>query len=269
MSLREQIRTANNNHSIKEAVIAVFLVNPIIKPERFQKLIEGDFANEFHQFETLNQVNVQFKNEIGKQPDFIKELRTNVGFKFSKFNKGKNEKVLQGLNEINRTFISYHSLDYTRWVNFLNEFIHIVKTISNYHRELFVSALSIHYIDEFEWIGKDELDLRTIFNGDGEYLPNEFFNSKVSNYSLVTEKISDGRKYLDRLEIVVESQITHTIRVSHNVTLPLEDVIDLANLINEDFFLDILNKGHLHNKEILHDILRPAIKELINLTPNP
>jgi hypothetical protein len=46
MSL-EAISPINKDHSIKEAVISLFLANPIIKPERFQKIIENEFKDKF------------------------------------------------------------------------------------------------------------------------------------------------------------------------------------------------------------------------------
>ena len=58
-----KVRPVREKHSIKEAVITTFLAAPIIKPERFQELISDKFKDVFHQFETLNQVQFQLKQE--------------------------------------------------------------------------------------------------------------------------------------------------------------------------------------------------------------
>jgi len=50
------ISPISNEHFIKEVVISLFLANPIIKPERFQQLIETDFKDKFQKFEPLSQV---------------------------------------------------------------------------------------------------------------------------------------------------------------------------------------------------------------------
>ena len=66
MSISEKIQPIKKSHSIREAVISVFLQNPIIKPERFQSLIDGEFKDIFQQFDPLSQVKVQIKSEKGE-----------------------------------------------------------------------------------------------------------------------------------------------------------------------------------------------------------
>jgi hypothetical protein len=116
MSLEEKLKPINKEHSIKEAVIGLFLATPIVKPSRFQELIEKEFSSIFQQFEPLAQFQFQVKPQPGNlniQPG----PQNDVGFKFTSFKKGTPEKILQGFNDSgnSRNFISYHTLNYTRW----------------------------------------------------------------------------------------------------------------------------------------------------------
>lgn len=268
MSLETIINPAGKNHSIKEAVISLFLANPIIKPERFQQLIELDFKDRFQKFETINQVELQVQNPVGGLPTLNQQILSNVGFKFQSFEKGLNVKALQGINERARNFISYHSLDYTRWQSFYSDYLDVIKIVSKFHPELFVTALSLHYIDQFSWISAEPIDLNKLFNKGGNYIPNDFFSSTVNNYSIVTEKYIDGELYVNRLEIKIEHNIRPMITISHNVTQPLKDVVELRELLASEKFTTILNTSHTHNKEILFDILTFDVKEMIKLKMN-
>jgi len=265
MSLEMTISPINKDHSIKEAVISLFLASPIIKPERFQQLIENDFKDKFQEFENVNQLEFQFQNIVGSPPTLNQQVLPNAGFRFLAFEKGINVKVLQGINEKARSFVSYHSLNYTRWKQFYEDYSNVISTISKFHPEFFVTAFSLHYIDQFLWLSEKEIDLDNIFNKDVNYIPNEFFNSSVNNYSIITEKDLDGYSHIDRLEINIERKVRPMITVSHNVTRPLNDVIQLKDLLVEDKFSKILNACHLHNKEVLFEILTPEVKDIINL----
>jgi uncharacterized protein (TIGR04255 family) len=265
MSLETTISPINKDHSIKEAVISLFLASPIIKPERFQQLIENDFKDTFQKFENVSQFEFQVQNILGSSPMLNQQVMQNAGFKFLAFDKGNNVKVLQGINEKVRNFVSYHSLNYTRWKQFYEDYSNVISVISKFHPEFFVTAFSLHYIDQFLWISEKGIDLDLVFKKDVNYIPNEFFNSSVNNYSIITEKELDGYINIDRLEINIDRKIRPMISISHNVTRPLNDVIQLKDLLEGDTFSKILNACHLHNKEILSEILTPEVKDIIKL----
>ncbi len=266
MQINNQIKPYNPNHSIKEAVISVFLSNPIIKPLRFKSLIETDFKDKFQQFEPLKQIKFKFLGEISNSNRPEQHITEEAGFRFSHFENGIKKTVLQGLNEDHRQFISFHSFEYTSWKDFLNNFKFAITSLSNFQSDLFVTAISLHYIDEFNWIdSSNPIDSRVIFNQTSKIIPLIFYNSINSQFNLITEHIENNKKYFNRIEISTESNFSQIIQISHNISQALDDVITLKDLISLEILEEILSTAHSKNKELLQDILTPEIKELINL----
>src|SRR5580658_8236865 len=234
MPLIEKVRPFNATHSIKEAVISLFIENPIIKADRFKELIDREFKEKFQLFEPLMAFQLQFKNPM-VQPFKIDstEIQNNIGFKFTSFERGSPVRVLQGQNDNlnNRTFISYHTLNYSRWDPFYKDYIEVIKIVAKHNPDLFITAVSLHYIDQFFWTDESPIDLKIIFNRDASSIPKDFFASIVSNYSIITQKqISTNTNYLDRLEIIIDHLIKPSITISHNVTQPFADLLNLNNL---------------------------------------
>lgn len=260
-----KVHPVNGGHSIKEAVISTFLSAPIIKPERFQELINTSFKDVFHQFETINQVQFQIKNEKGLIQNTGTNLISNRGFKFSAFKNGKLQKVLQAVNEETRSYISYHSLDYNRWKDFFEDYLEYIKAILGFHPNIFIDGISLHYIDEFHWENPQLEDLDEIFDRECSFLSKEFFKSLKTTYIIAMEQIKDDAKYLDRLEIKADPTINPLISISHNVTQPFNEPIDLLEFIKSEQFGETLMAAHLHNKKILKCLLKQKIKDLINL----
>ena len=265
MSLSDLITPCNKDHSIKEAVITLFLANPIIKPARFKKLIENEFKDKFQQFQALSNIEIQVQNRPNSTANFSQQVLNDAGFKFLGFSNGGASKVLQALNEKQRNFISFHYLQYSRWANFYEDFIETIKVISNQHPDLFVTAVSLHYIDQFFWKGQLPIDLKQVFKEGGDYLPKEFFKSQISNYTIVTNKLIDEKKYFNRLEITIQENIVPGITISHNISQTYSDVVDLGELLTMPEFGTTLEQEHVHNKAILKDILQPTIIEAIKL----
>ena len=262
------LRPFSQNHSIREAVISIFLVNPIIKPERFEQLISNGFNDDFHLYEATNAVQIQFKqnaNGFSPQP----EQQPNIGFRFLGFANGKIGRMLQGTNDLNRTFISYHSFAYTRWNQFLDDYLKYLKIITNFQSDIFVRAVSVHYIDELNWISNSAMDLTKVFNDEAKYMSKAFLeSSNTSNFMYSTEKTdSSNCLTMDRLEIKVDNKNNKNIIISHNITKQFNDFENLSTLIDSDqsFFKSSLQDLHNYNKKILSDILNENVKTLINL----
>lgn len=265
MTLTEKIKPINGSHSIKEAVISIFLVNPILKPERFQTLIETELSEDFQRFEDVGRFQVELNHEKGITNPAV-QVFNNIGFKLSQFEKGRPQRILQGINEEQRTFISYHSLGYSRWKPFFEEFKKSIKALSKVQSDLFVSAYSLHYIDEFLWIDEtNSIDLKLIFKDDNTTFPKVIFDCKNANYSLITEKEINNIKYNDRLEITLDSNIKPFIRISHNITRTLDDIYDFKSFVEEEKFEDVITLVHEANKRLLKDILTSDILKMINL----
>lgn len=263
--LKSILRPVNDSHSIKEAVITLFLPNPIIKPERFEILIKDKFKDKFQKFEKVSQVQFQFKgNDGGSIESSLPQITENVGFKFQRFEEGKIVNALQGMNEVIRNFISYHTLNYSDWDKFFPDFKEVITAISNFHGDLFVNAFSLHYIDEFEWSEKSNIIPQKVFNENSTLLPKEFFSSHLNNYQFTTVK-KNRFEYFDRLEIKVDERPKKFITISHNVIVNYNEFIDLKELIQSNELKEALDHAHLLNKQTLVNILNKDVCELIKL----
>ncbi len=263
--LKEVLKPVSGKHSIKEAVITLFLATPIIKPERFEVLIKEQFKETFQKFESFGQVQIQFKGkEGGKVETTAPVTQENVGFKFQRFEDGKTVVALQGINDLLRNFISYHSLNYSKWTSFRTDFKTVIGIISNFHPNLFVNAFSLHYIDEFIWDSKTEIETVKIFNEESTLLPKEFFGCRLNNYQFTTIK-NNKFEYFDRLEIKVEETAKKIITISHNVIQNLNDNFALDELIKNADFEEMLDIAHTHNKKTLVNILTKEVCDLIDI----
>ena len=268
MSSLSSLKASNGEHSIKEAVISLFLANPIVKPERFGSLIEGSFSNDFQQYEPVHFFKVEFKNFNGLLETKPASIDNNAGFRFTRFSKGKPATILQSRNEDQRTFISFHTFDYSRWDPFFLDFQDIIKRLSENQSNLFVKAFSLHYIDEFNWIDPvTPVPVSEIFNNESVILPSEFFNSLVNQYQITSQKKVEDYVYIDRLEININktAQSISNIFISHNITQTINDVQELSDLIQNSLFLDMLQKAHEHNKDVLKSVLKEEVKNNIGL----
>jgi len=263
--LETVLKPVSGNHSVKEVVITLFLANPIVKPERFEALIKDKFKDKFHKFDKVNQFQFQLKGKEGGSVESAPpSILENVGFKFHRFEEGKTVTALQGVNEVLRNFISYHSLDYSDWDLFFPDFKSILIEVANFHPELFVNAFSLHYIDEFVWDSNEEINPTKVFNDKSTLLPNEFFSCRLNNYQLTTVK-KDTFEYFDRLEIQVEDRPKKFITISHNIIHTLNDSVVLNKLIESAQLKNMLDHAHLLNKRTLVSILTKEVCNLIKI----
>lgn len=264
MSLESTIKPINGRHSIKEAVLSVFIPNPIIKPERLKGLLDDEFKDIFQRFDIISQFVAEIKNDKGVFSNKIKPPE-NVGVQYSSFKEGKIEKVLQCQNQEKRNFIAYHDLNYTRWTDFFERFRQLMGSISKFEPSIFINGFSLHYIDEFLWINTSEIDCSVVFDEKSKYLPREFFKPGKTDYTLTTERLLSNQSTIsDRLQIKVEPAVVPKISISHSITQPLADFAQLSHVISNEFS-DYFNVVHSNNKELLKDILKPEVCKLIGI----
>jgi len=266
MDLQQKIKPINEKHSIKEAVLSVFIENQIIKPERFRGLLDKELKDDYQHFNVVSNLKFTIKqNNSGIVPASNSET---IGFRFSAFKNGKLDRIFQAINEENRNAISFHCLNYTRWADFFMEFKNLMRSLASFQPGYFVNAISLHYIDQFEWLDDSiAIDPALIFKKETDYLPAEFFRSSKTQFLIVTEKdfINPfSPKVYDRIEIVVSANDRPIITISHNVTVPLSELIDLSSIAdsyNEELFANV----HKRNKEFLRNILNLDICSMIKI----
>lgn len=262
MPVSEFIKPISGKHSIKEAAITIFLANAVTNPSAYKNLLDNQFKGVFNKFEMLDQITVRF--DPGEESKF--DRFPNAGFKFSNIENDRVQTVLQCRNEPERSFFSFHTLDYDRWTPFLESFIKTISTIGDIHGEILAKAYSLHYVDQFVWIGDSPIDFKTIFNENSGLLPKEFFSSVNKNYSWLKEKKAEDLEYFDRLEINTDNSKTPLISISHNAIRRLDDILNISELIKRAEFSTLLNHAHSYNKETLGDLLKSDVKTLIKLT---
>ncbi len=265
-TISNKVYPIKEKHSIREVVISLFLLNPILKPERFKELISSGYKDVFQQFGPISQFQVQLQKGDSVDKAQLKHEQ-NAGFKFTSFREGKIDRVLQGINEPQRTFISFHNLDYEHWIPFFNDYKKNITILSKVQSDMFVKAYSLHYIDELLWIDENSpLDKTLILKRNLEKIPGDFFTSQKPTFSLISEKEIGQSTYFDRVEIKVNSSQQTSLVISHNVTENLDDAIQLNELFQSGFEQKIEDM-HSYNKEMLGNLLQENVQTLIGLKP--
>ncbi len=269
MDLLQYLKPCNENHSIKEAVITVFLENEIAYPKGFQKLIQSHYKDVFQRFELINEVTIDSSNEH-KITKKIEE----IGFEFSSYQEGKLKNILRGFNEKdeNRYRLSYHTLKYNRWTDFNEEFYTYMKFLPEIQQPLRVKSFGVYYIDDFFWENKKmRIPTETIFNVAHNMIPTYFVESNNAMLSLAKEHFTNiaTNPYLERFDIQMSSislsPDNPSIRITHHVTQDLVDLVDLSTFLEQHEYKKMLQDAHNHNKNVMKGILTQEVLSMIQL----
>jgi len=262
-SIKKILQPHNKKHSIKEVVISIFLADQINLTE-FKNLNLPNFSDSLPKMEALKKVKTSEKDLKTSVENSVNSKVEIIGRRFVAKQNGKVTKLFQAVNETNRTFISYHDLDYGRWNPFLSEYTEYIKIIADYWDNTKVKAFSLQYVDEFTWIKDGKVDYSAIFDPQSKYLPDAFFDSLSVSFNLLTEKIYATNIYYDRIDINIGSN-SKKIVVTHNITRLLNEDTLLKSLISQRDFIEILNWSHKQNKDILTNIFNEQVSKLIGL----
>ncbi|MGV3684383.1 MAG: TIGR04255 family protein [Daejeonella sp.] len=263
------LRPISSKHSIREAVITLFLSEPITEIPDFKSELAKSLTNEFPAMQDLHEIGIQFKLEKDKAGvQESQPINNNNGFRLLNIFEGKTTGVLQAINDQHRNFISVHTFSYIRWENFFPETVGYLKAIAEIKGELKVKAVSIHYIDEFKWIAESDIDPKIVFNSDSQYISSVLLNPSIrSQTNYLIEKQEGDLKYFEGLGLLLDNKAAKKIEISHNTISEFREPQTLESLLNEDLenFLGIFNSLHKYNKLMLDDILLDEVKTLINM----
>ncbi|MEX0968510.1 MAG: TIGR04255 family protein [Bacteroidia bacterium] len=244
---------------MKEAVISLFLKEPLPNPECFESL--KPILN-FDQIEYLNFVSFPFKFEKGTLSAKPPLTNDKLGFKLIAFKNGLIDHVLQGLNNPDHTILSFHTLMYKSWTDFLAAYKNKVSKAFDIINGNPIYAVSLHYIDEFMWKSKGAIPQQAIFKKSNKVLPDDFYNSINSEFLRTTE--TDQGKY-DRLHVKVNSkELQPMLIISHNLTQILPEAEPIRGPLDKDV-LESLELAHTSNKETLRQILKLNVQNKIGL----
>ncbi len=256
-------------HSIKEAVLVLFLASKIIKPNEYECLITKNevIKKDFQRFEPQSTTHVKIE---GTHINIQQE--ENAGFAFTSFNKGKPDKLLRGINQENRFLYSFHLFDYKNWQTFKDDFVKYIDILGDHQPGAYVQAYGLTYLDEFTWDNdsneKNEFSAELVFNEKSDYLPKHFFEPKNVTYSMTSgsESSDKNNKYSNRIDIVITDKLlAKSIAISHNQTIMLPSVVELKELINSAEFNRELNSIHDENKNVLKNLLTDGVCRKINI----
>ena len=160
----EYLKPCHEENSIKEVVITIFLKESIKNIHLYRSLIESTLKDDFSECQDIFSKYFEIGLDSNPAPsEFDSNLPILSGLRFIK-RKGNNiSRLAQIINDQKRTFISYHSLDYHRWNDFLDDALRVLNNFVLFDNLNNANALSLHYIDEFTWDSKDEMPLDDIF----------------------------------------------------------------------------------------------------------
>jgi uncharacterized protein (TIGR04255 family) len=257
---QEGLRPIKNRHSIREAVISVFLQSPIPSPLRFKNLLSNEIP-EFQKFDPVNLFTLELRHEPGQKSSKYAES-PDIGFRLTKLSSGDPEFIIQGINEGQRQFFSFHFLNYSSWSDFIELTKKYLSLLSKFQPGLQMIAFSLHYVDEFDW-ELEKLSPSKIFNNTSNLLPQHFIDSNNSKFSFLIEKIRNGDTYIDRLDLEVSSN-TEKVILSNNLIKELPNGTLPDELFSDNIF-SLLEFFHVQNKENLRQILSNDVLSLIGL----
>lgn len=259
------LKPFHENHSIKEAIITLFLSESLSEIESYTKLLKKGFEDVFSKAE-----NIYSRKIVVSKTEFNTEDKQIVGFQFNKYTEeGEISLTLRGVsNSDNQSFLTISNLNYNSWSLFKKESIGIFKKLSEFVPYLKIEAFNLHFIDQFLWLSDEEqVPIKLIFSEKSDLLSKDFFESNNSFFVLNTEKKNNDLDFIhfDRIDIRVDNKVKIPISLSHNVAIPFDKAYELEYLLNSKKFSRRLDWAFEQNKILLGSLLTNPVLEKINL----
>lgn len=253
----------SKTHSISRVIANIFLPQALIKPENVFSKLTGENSLVNYQKKglassktiNLDQNNFQISND---------EV---AGFVFEEFNSiGKSVNVLkvENLNNKTKAQINFETREYTRWSNFKERYFHDLKVLSNVF-EIYIDAIALSYVDEFIWSSSLKIPVEEIFNTSSELLNTSFTKSHNGTLVIISQsERKQGEQFQEEKTEILFNNDAKRVIVNHTYAIKLEDFM----LYDESEAVELFDKAHLKNKELLNKIFTTSIKASINLSDN-
>lgn len=267
--VKDKLIPYTESHSISEVIFSLFLVQPLIKPERFEKIFQAEnntLQNYFQEFKPIisQEFGFTFNNE--NSPTVDPRANKIVGFEFRKFAEGKLKKVFNLNNEPN-PILAIHDLEYSRWAVFYPEIDKIINGFKNFDSNMYIRGIGISYVDQFTWNDKNYPDIKSIFKSN-KYLPEIIFESKNNlNFSTNHTRVVEDCLYSENINVNINriTKGSFNISIIHNAIENIIDFKSLDDLFKDNFLKECSTKVHNLNKDLLKTILQDDVLSLINL----
>jgi len=267
--IKDKLIPFSKDHSISEVIFTLFLVQPLILPERYGKILETEgntLSNYFQEFKKI--VSQEFGFMFNQENTPVIDSKNNskiVGFEFRKFSEGKLKKVFRLNNEPNPMLV-IHDLEYTRWADFYTDIDLIFNGVNDFDQNIFVRGIGISYIDQFTWNDNVYPEIKSIFK-ENKYLPNLVFEARNNlNFSTNHNREVEKCIYAENISVNINqvSENSFNISLIHNAVENIE-LISLNDLLKGPLFKDLSTKIHNLNKDLLKDILKEDVLDIIHL----
>ena len=253
----------SGKHSISKVVAAIHLPQELLMLEGlFSKLNFDSKISKKYQKRALT---VSKTIQIGKEDVNVSNEIVN-GFLFEEFDeRGMTKNVLKFENFLNtqKAQLIFECNSYDRWEHFVNQLIKDVVTINKLN-PILVEAISLMYIDEFEWISenKEEINLDMLFCIDGDKSLAKLKNTYNGGFTMFSQNRFDPKKgrLEERTEIYTNNDINR-VSIAHTCAVRFPTVMQFD-------YADIKSKfegEHLKNKEVLKLLLTENIQKQVGL----
>lgn len=263
----------SQNHSIKEASAAIFLLSPLVDPRKFV-----DFSKEnqilygaFNKHRIIRKRQQTFESE---EKDVQEKNDSEAGFSLMQNDIHDNTlSIFQGINEsTNRTYISFHELQYIRWANFKTKFFQIIEGFEPMLQDYCADAIGLTYKDEFISNDNNPFPYELLFKSNTEYIPSIIFKEQNTDaeISLTLNMRKSGYRFLVKLHILpISNKDKVGVRINHTAVCVLNTSENSENIpvsFKNTNLMDVLQASHELNKDLLKSILTDEVIEIINLT---
>lgn len=265
MSLDKVLKLASEGHSIKEVVVAFFIIPPIVDSNSYKGLVSPEFPS----FKLIKKNKLNFVVNSKDNKFVTNNIELDGGFRLEKFKDGEVTDVIQGLKDEKRSFFSFNTLKYLKWTSFKDDVKKYSKHIASIENH-YVMAYSLQYTDEFIYTDGQQYNPDAFFKKGSSRVPNDIFKGKTVDYDLKLElSESSDKRQNEGIKInIVERGPSKVITLVNSITYIIDRAPkQMSNLVsddNGDFDMD-LEAAHKKNKELLQEILSEEVCKLIHL----
>jgi len=270
MDLNKLYLYASNN-ALSEATLALFIEQPLVKLEEFELLLKDDLKELFQEFNLQVSKTVSFS--VSKSKISVEDNIT--GFLINGYEDGKKRWVLQAKPTHPYYSISIHCLLYKGWSDYKEILLEILKKISTLRKGIFTRALSLTYVDQFNWLEEEFPSANLIFK-DSKFLPKSIFDSnKPWQFGLEikherTYKEKHTLEYLNKIETFIRKvdEANYNIGLIHNTVCEIQEIETIENLLSQKAFNEHLEFAHNNNKKVIKSILKNEVLSKMGININ-
>jgi len=266
MATNGNVHTVSDKHSVKEAVISFSVTPKIADVSSVEELLaDGQpFGGRYQKFEPVNirEIKVNAKTNQTEVNDIVEK-----GFKLVAFESGKASDIVQCIPQPSHSILTFNTLRYNRWDDYLNNSLFAARAISDVCQSLILSNVSVMFVDEFYFEDKSGYKPKEIFNFEHNILPINILDSDLTDFNLSNHKKCDEIDYMENISIQVFNDIEYgrkVIRITGNIMSVISPV-SFKEALESDDLRKYLDFGHDKNKEMLRSILSETALKMIGL----